>query len=84
MHGRQAPNQMVSSAWRSRGLHPAHTAGFPLTWDGARLACKAFQDVFQRRQTRFAALLAWLESGLVEAWPTSRVERGLLDGVVGG
>ncbi|KAJ9663453.1 Telomerase reverse transcriptase [Coniosporium apollinis] len=48
------------------------------------LACKAFQDVFQRRQTRFAVLLAWLEDGLLAAWPTSRVERGLMEGAAGG
>ena len=69
--------------WRVSRHSSDHTADF-LTLGGARLACRAFRDVFQKRQTKFAVLLAWLDDGLVAAWPTSRAERRLLEGAAGG
>lgn len=44
-----------------------------------RLACKAFSAVFQRRQTRHHALLAWLRGRLAAARPSSCAERCMLE-----
>ncbi|KAF2794045.1 hypothetical protein K505DRAFT_361455 [Melanomma pulvis-pyrius CBS 109.77] len=44
------------------------------------LACKAFEAVFQRRQTQHCALLAWLRRSLAAARPSSAAERSLLEG----
>jgi hypothetical protein len=45
-----------------------------------RLACSAFQAVFQRRQTRFAGLLAWLAEQ--KRAPALRAQAASLGGVV--
>jgi hypothetical protein len=45
-----------------------------------RLACSAFQAVFQRRQTRFAGLLACLAEQ--KRAPALRAQAASLDGVV--
>jgi hypothetical protein len=47
-----------------------------------RLACKAFADVFQRRQTQHGALLAWIERRMAAVRPLSRAERCMLDDAV--
>jgi hypothetical protein len=46
-----------------------------------RLACTAFTEVFHRRQTKHAFLLAWLRIQL--ASPASRREEGVLAATVG-
>ncbi|KAH9860521.1 hypothetical protein J1614_011852 [Plenodomus biglobosus] len=43
------------------------------------LACKAFQTVFERRQTQHGRLLAWLKSSLCAVPISSTTERGLLE-----
>lgn len=45
-----------------------------------RLACSAFQAVFQRRQTRFAGLLTWLAEQ--KRAPALRAQAASLGGVV--
>lgn len=47
-----------------------------------RLACKAFDAVFQRRQTRHRALLAWLRSSLAAVRPSGSAERCMLEGAI--
>jgi hypothetical protein len=44
-----------------------------------RLACKAFNDVFQWKQTKYRLLLDWLQHQMEVSWPSSQVEAaGLL------
>lgn len=52
----------------------------PLLFILNRLACSAFQAVFQRRQTRFAGLLAWLAEQ--KRAPALRAQAASLGGVV--
>jgi len=49
-----------------------------------RLACKAFNDVFQPKQTRHRRLLDWLDHALTVAWPSSHRESAALLRVVTG
>lgn len=44
-----------------------------------RLACKAFDVVFQQRQTQHGALLAWLGGQMAAARPCSSAERQMLE-----
>jgi hypothetical protein len=47
-----------------------------------RLACKAFNDVFQWRQTSHARLLDWLKGEIALSWPPSQQEQAALLQVV--
>jgi hypothetical protein len=55
----------------------SHSAGGLMNHD--RLACKAFNVVFQRRQTQHRALLAWLRAQMAASRPSSSVERQMLE-----
>jgi hypothetical protein len=44
-----------------------------------RLACKAFQTVFQRKQTQHGTLLAWLKASLFSTRISSAEERRMLE-----
>ncbi|XTI92600.1 hypothetical protein V2W45_810284 [Cenococcum geophilum] len=48
------------------------------------LACQAFRAVFQRRQTRHATLLAWLNSSLAAVSPTCRADARMMDNATAG
>ena len=50
--------------------------------DSARLACKAFDVVFQRRQTQHRVLLAWIGRSLAAVRPTSNAESCILEGAI--
>jgi hypothetical protein len=45
----------------------------------ARLACKAFQTVFQRQQTKHRALLLWLGNSLKAVRISDAAERNTLE-----
>ncbi|KAL6709686.1 Telomerase reverse transcriptase [Coniothyrium glycines] len=47
------------------------------------LACKAFQEVFQRKQTQHGGLLAWLQAAIVGARASDVSERSLLEEAIG-
>jgi hypothetical protein len=47
-----------------------------------RLACKAFQTVFQRKQTQHGTLLAWLKASLSSTRISSAEERRMLEDVI--
>lgn len=64
---------MVSVAERA-----SHSAERGLMYHG-RLACKAFDVVFQRRQTQHGALLAWLRVQMAAVRPRSSTERLMLE-----
>lgn len=49
---------------------------------GGRLACKAFNVAFQRRQTQHGALLAWLRVQMAAVRPSSSAERQMLESAV--
>ena len=49
-----------------------------------RLACRAFWAVFQRRQTRHATLLTWLNSSLAAVSPTCRTDARIMDNAAAG
>jgi len=49
-----------------------------------RLACQAFRAVFQRRQTRHATLLAWLNSSLAAVSPTCRADARMMNNATAG
>lgn len=55
----------------------------PPKLNGVRLACKAFYDVFQSKQTRHAVLLEWLSCNLAAAWPASRAGANVLTRAAG-
>lgn len=44
-----------------------------------RLACRAFEAVFQRRQTQHGGFLAWIARTMAAARPRCSVERRLLE-----
>jgi hypothetical protein len=47
-----------------------------------RLACKAFNDVFQWKQTSHRTLLDWLKGEIESSWPASHLEQAALLRVV--
>jgi hypothetical protein len=50
----------------------------------SRLCCKAFSDVFRKRQTKHRALVAWLAATMTTAWQTaSTSERAALQRLIG-
>lgn len=55
----------------------------PSNLNGTRLACRAFYDVFQRKQTKHGALLDWLSCNLAAAWPASHAAANVLSRAVG-
>lgn len=55
-----------------RGLH--------VTDGRYRLACKAFETVFQRRQTQHGILLKWIRGELRKTRMCSEREREMLEG----
>ena len=48
-----------------------------------RLASKAFETVFQRKQTRHGALLKWLRARLAAVRISSTTEREVLEAAIG-
>jgi hypothetical protein len=47
-----------------------------------RLACKAFNDVFQWKQTSHRTLVDWLKHEMEASWPASHHEQAALLQVV--
>ncbi|KAF2134143.1 hypothetical protein P153DRAFT_105302 [Dothidotthia symphoricarpi CBS 119687] len=72
---------MLQRRSRSRSIQ---SGGQPLQSAVSRrhvmwLACRAFQTVFQRRQTKHCVLLKWLGGELRKARFSSEMERGVLE-----
>ncbi|KAH9878518.1 hypothetical protein IAQ61_001790 [Plenodomus lingam] len=69
---------MLQRRVRSRDSHPGLQKVISrrqLQW----LACKAFQTVFERRQTQHGALLAWLKAELYAVRISNSTERSMLE-----
>jgi hypothetical protein len=62
----------------------SYVACFSISATHNSLAGRAFQKVFQRKQTQHRALLAWLKTSLATARISDRVEREMLDEAVKG